>query len=90
MQLDGTDQQRFGDDDGLGGPSRPLPPLPSPEDRQCVSLRPRQRSTLTSGDTRFDDIRTNFWKFAGFWGGQILWVWTVGALRSSDQRGVAN
>ncbi|TFL07103.1 hypothetical protein BDV98DRAFT_646822 [Pterulicium gracile] len=28
-------------------------------------------------DTRFDDIRAHFWKFAGFWVGQILWVWTV-------------
>ncbi|KAF9222278.1 DUF1295-domain-containing protein [Gyrodon lividus] len=28
-------------------------------------------------DTRFDSIRHNFWKFFGFWIGQILWVWTV-------------
>jgi steroid 5-alpha reductase family enzyme len=28
-------------------------------------------------DTRFDDIRSHFWKFFGFWVGQILWVWTV-------------
>ncbi|KAF5316515.1 hypothetical protein D9619_006167 [Psilocybe cf. subviscida] len=28
-------------------------------------------------DTRFDDIRSNFWKFLGFWVGQILWIWTV-------------
>ncbi|KAJ3505810.1 hypothetical protein NLJ89_g7224 [Agrocybe chaxingu] len=28
-------------------------------------------------DTRFDDIRTHFLKFLGFWIGQILWIWTV-------------
>ncbi|KIJ13512.1 hypothetical protein PAXINDRAFT_100621 [Paxillus involutus ATCC 200175] len=28
-------------------------------------------------DTRFDDIRHHFWKFFGFWIGQILWVWVV-------------
>ncbi|KIJ63477.1 hypothetical protein HYDPIDRAFT_112892 [Hydnomerulius pinastri MD-312] len=28
-------------------------------------------------DTRFDSIRSHFWKFFGFWIGQILWVWTV-------------
>lgn len=30
-----------------------------------------------SGDNRFDDIRSHFFKFAGFWVGQILWVWVV-------------
>ncbi|EIN06027.1 DUF1295-domain-containing protein [Punctularia strigosozonata HHB-11173 SS5] len=28
-------------------------------------------------DTRFDDIRSHFLKFLGFWVGQIVWVWTV-------------
>uniref|UniRef100_A0A8H7XSA8 Uncharacterized protein n=1 Tax=Psilocybe cubensis TaxID=181762 RepID=A0A8H7XSA8_PSICU len=28
-------------------------------------------------DSRFDDIRSHFWKFLGFWIGQILWIWTV-------------
>jgi len=28
-------------------------------------------------DTRFDDIRSHFWKFLGFWVGQILWIWVV-------------
>lgn len=28
-------------------------------------------------DSRFDDIRSHFWKFLGFWIGQIVWVWTV-------------
>ncbi|RXW23980.1 hypothetical protein EST38_g1891 [Candolleomyces aberdarensis] len=28
-------------------------------------------------DTRFDEIRSHFWKFLGFWIGQIVWVWTV-------------
>jgi len=33
---------------------------------------------LKSGtDTRFDDKRTNFFKFLGFWIFQIVWVWTV-------------
>lgn len=35
----------------------------------CLSLLP--------GDTRFDEMRSHFFKFAGFWVGQILWVWTV-------------
>ncbi|KAF8159750.1 hypothetical protein B0H34DRAFT_704665 [Crassisporium funariophilum] len=28
-------------------------------------------------DTRFDDIRSHFLKFLGFWIGQIIWIWTV-------------
>ncbi|KAH8832535.1 DUF1295-domain-containing protein [Flagelloscypha sp. PMI_526] len=28
-------------------------------------------------DNRFDDIRKHFFKFLGFWIGQILWIWTV-------------
>ncbi|KXN81515.1 hypothetical protein AN958_04452 [Leucoagaricus sp. SymC.cos] len=28
-------------------------------------------------DVRFDDIRSHFFKFLGFWVGQIIWVWTV-------------
>jgi len=28
-------------------------------------------------DNRFDEIRSHFWKFLGFWIGQILWIWTV-------------
>ncbi|KAF9478271.1 DUF1295-domain-containing protein [Pholiota conissans] len=28
-------------------------------------------------DSRFDEIRSHFWKFLGFWIGQILWIWTV-------------
>ncbi|KAI0052394.1 DUF1295-domain-containing protein [Auriscalpium vulgare] len=28
-------------------------------------------------DARFDDIRSHFLKFLGFWIGQIVWVWTV-------------
>lgn len=28
-------------------------------------------------DTRFDDIRSHFFKFMGFWIGQIVWVWVV-------------
>ncbi|KAI0720765.1 hypothetical protein C8T65DRAFT_632746 [Cerioporus squamosus] len=28
-------------------------------------------------DTRFDDIRSHFFKFLGFWVGQIIWVWVV-------------
>lgn len=28
-------------------------------------------------DTRFDDIRSGFFSFLGFWIGQIVWVWTV-------------
>jgi hypothetical protein len=36
------------------------------------------KPSLIPGDTRFDDIRSHFLKFAGFWAGQILWVWVVG------------
>lgn len=35
------------------------------------------RVLKTGSDTRFDDIRSHFWKFAGFWVGQIVWVWVV-------------
>ncbi|EAU90234.1 hypothetical protein CC1G_11558 [Coprinopsis cinerea okayama7 len=28
-------------------------------------------------DSRFDDIRSHFFKFLGFWIAQILWVWVV-------------
>ncbi|KAG5724178.1 hypothetical protein E4T56_gene6126, partial [Termitomyces sp. T112] len=28
-------------------------------------------------DSRFDEIRSHFFKFLGFWIGQIVWVWTV-------------
>ncbi|KAG6841081.1 hypothetical protein C0991_001989 [Blastosporella zonata] len=28
-------------------------------------------------DSRFDKIRSHFFKFLGFWIGQIIWVWTV-------------
>ncbi|WVR04467.1 hypothetical protein IAU60_001470 [Kwoniella sp. DSM 27419] len=35
------------------------------------------RVLKTGSDTRFDDIRSHFFKFAGFWVGQILWVWVV-------------
>ncbi|KAJ8515727.1 hypothetical protein ONZ45_g6877 [Pleurotus djamor] len=35
------------------------------------------RVLKTGSDTRFDDIRSHFFKFMGFWVGQIVWVWTV-------------
>lgn len=35
------------------------------------------RVLKTGSDTRFDDIRSHFLKFLGFWVGQIIWVWTV-------------
>ncbi|OCF37508.1 hypothetical protein I316_00633 [Kwoniella heveanensis BCC8398] len=35
------------------------------------------RVLKTGSDTRFDDIRNHFFKFAGFWVGQIMWVWVV-------------
>ncbi|ESK96396.1 hypothetical protein Moror_6904 [Moniliophthora roreri MCA 2997] len=35
------------------------------------------RVLKTGSDARFDDIRSHFFKFLGFWIGQILWVWTV-------------
>jgi len=35
------------------------------------------RVLKTGSDNRFDEIRGHFWKFAGFWVGQILWVWLV-------------
>ncbi|KDN47060.1 hypothetical protein RSAG8_03837, partial [Rhizoctonia solani AG-8 WAC10335] len=35
------------------------------------------RVLKTGSDTRFDDIRAHFFKFLGFWIGQIIWVWTV-------------
>lgn len=35
------------------------------------------RVLKTGSDTRFDEMRSHFFKFAGFWVGQILWVWVV-------------
>ncbi|KAI8976693.1 DUF1295-domain-containing protein [Trametes punicea] len=35
------------------------------------------RVLKTGSDTRFDEIRSHFFKFMGFWVGQILWVWVV-------------
>ncbi|KAG9104253.1 hypothetical protein FRC06_004237, partial [Ceratobasidium sp. 370] len=35
------------------------------------------RVLKTGSDTRFDAIRSHFFKFLGFWVGQIVWVWTV-------------
>ncbi|KZS94436.1 DUF1295-domain-containing protein [Sistotremastrum niveocremeum HHB9708] len=35
------------------------------------------RVLKTGSDTRFDDIRSHFFKFFGFWVGQIVWVWVV-------------
>ncbi|KIY70804.1 DUF1295-domain-containing protein [Cylindrobasidium torrendii FP15055 ss-10] len=35
------------------------------------------RVLKTGSDSRFDDIRSHFFKFLGFWIGQILWIWTV-------------
>ncbi|KAB5594495.1 hypothetical protein CTheo_2126 [Ceratobasidium theobromae] len=35
------------------------------------------RVLKTGSDSRFDDIRSHFFKFLGFWVGQIIWVWTV-------------
>jgi len=35
------------------------------------------RVLKTGKDARFDDIRIHFFKFLGFWVGQILWVWIV-------------
>ncbi|EIW68746.1 hypothetical protein TREMEDRAFT_31874 [Tremella mesenterica DSM 1558] len=35
------------------------------------------RVLKTGSDTRFDEMRSHFFKFAGFWGFQIIWVWTV-------------
>ncbi|KAI0337265.1 DUF1295-domain-containing protein [Trametopsis cervina] len=35
------------------------------------------RVLKTGSDTRFDDIRSHFFKFMGFWIGQIVWVWVV-------------
>ncbi|KAH7912700.1 DUF1295-domain-containing protein [Hygrophoropsis aurantiaca] len=35
------------------------------------------RVLKTGSDTRFDDIRAHFFKFLGFWIGQIVWVWIV-------------
>jgi hypothetical protein len=37
-----------------------------------------------TGDTRFDEMRSHFWQFAGFWVGQILWVWVVCECFLSD------
>ncbi|EJD07435.1 DUF1295-domain-containing protein [Fomitiporia mediterranea MF3/22] len=35
------------------------------------------RVLKTGSDSRFDEIRAHFFKFMGFWIGQIVWVWTV-------------
>ncbi|THH08258.1 hypothetical protein EW145_g2830 [Phellinidium pouzarii] len=35
------------------------------------------RVLKTGSDSRFDEIRSHFFKFMGFWVGQIVWVWTV-------------
>ncbi|KAJ7583679.1 DUF1295-domain-containing protein [Mycena floridula] len=35
------------------------------------------RVLKTGSDARFDEIRSSFLKFLGFWIGQILWVWIV-------------
>ncbi|KIM32880.1 hypothetical protein M408DRAFT_326594 [Serendipita vermifera MAFF 305830] len=35
------------------------------------------RVLKTGSDNRFDDIRSKFLSFLGFWIGQILWVWVV-------------
>ncbi|KAF9523049.1 hypothetical protein CPB83DRAFT_65255 [Crepidotus variabilis] len=35
------------------------------------------RVLKTGSDTRFDDIRSHFWKFFAFWVGQMIWIWTV-------------
>ncbi|KAG7448731.1 DUF1295-domain-containing protein [Guyanagaster necrorhizus] len=35
------------------------------------------RVLKAGSDTRFDDIRSHFFKFLAFWIGQIVWVWTV-------------
>lgn len=35
------------------------------------------RISKMGGDSRFDDIRGKFLKFAGFWTAQAVWVWTV-------------
>jgi hypothetical protein len=46
-----------------------------------LSRDPANRET---GDTRFDEMRSHFWQFAGFWVGQILWVWVVCECFLSD------
>jgi len=35
------------------------------------------RVLKAGSDNRFDEIRSNFFKFLGFWIGQIVWVWVV-------------
>ena len=35
------------------------------------------RVLKTGSDTRFDEMRSHFFKFAGFWVFQIIWVWVV-------------
>ncbi|KDQ61633.1 hypothetical protein JAAARDRAFT_31107 [Jaapia argillacea MUCL 33604] len=35
------------------------------------------RVLKVGSDSRFDEIRSHFWQFFGFWMGQIIWVWTV-------------
>lgn len=45
------------------------------------------RVLKTGSDNRFDEMRSHFFRFAGFWAGQILWVWVVckSSLRSISQ-----
>ncbi|CAD6565422.1 MAG: hypothetical protein TREMPRED_001271 [Tremellales sp. Tagirdzhanova-0007] len=35
------------------------------------------RVLKTGSDTRFDEMRSHFFKFAGFWVGQLLWIFVV-------------
>jgi len=35
------------------------------------------RVLKVGSDSRFNDIRSHFFKFMGFWIGQIIWIWTV-------------
>lgn len=35
------------------------------------------RVLKTGSDNRFDEMRSHFFKFAGFWTFQIIWVWVV-------------
>ncbi|KAF8899644.1 hypothetical protein CPB84DRAFT_1709593 [Gymnopilus junonius] len=42
-------------------------------------------------DSRFDEIRSHFWKFFAFWIGQMLWIWTVSlALTILNSPGVSD
>jgi steroid 5-alpha reductase family enzyme len=35
------------------------------------------RVILRGKDARFDEMRSKFWSFLGFWIFQIVWVWVV-------------